>query len=209
MIYNLIKKEEANNYKLAKEKVIESITLDKNRVNKDYKIAFPRIYDENIHFVYEGQLRPFKINADYSLYFYTDKECAINGYRELRTGEQIINGALVFTESPSEEYRWSGNEWLEPRAYEIYTGAITLESEKNKARIQREKEFLAYHKLINNYAAGVVDIDQLTSYALVIWRAEWLDIPNNYNSLDIPIENSYPIMHERVAYYYNQYRREL
>lgn len=205
MIYNLIKKEKADNYRLAKEKVVESIGLDENRINKDYKIAFPRVYDEKIHFVHEGQLRPFKINADYSLYFYTDKECAINGYRELRTGEQIINGTLVFTESPSEEYKWSGSEWLEPRAHGIHTGVITLESEKAKARIQREKEFLAYHKLINNCTFGA--IEPLTGEAkqeIINWRKEWLNVPNNYVDLNTPIEDSYPVMPNYVAYYYHQ-----
>ncbi len=129
MKYNLIKKEKAENYEIAKTKIIKSINLSENRVNKDYKKAFPYLYNPDKNFVFEGELKPFKINSDFSLYFYNDEEQALLNYRSLRDGEYIEDGKLNFVESPGMEYIWHDNRWMTNREFEIETGVITLESE--------------------------------------------------------------------------------
>lgn len=201
MRYNLFKKETADTWEDAKNKLIESICLNGNRVGKDYKLAFPRVYDKKIHFVYEGELKPFKILRDFSLHFYTDEECAALGYRQLKDGEIITDGKLQVIENPGEGYRWTGTQWLKEREFLIDIGSITIESEKEKARAQREKEFDAYHKLISNYNAGVVDLPSKKMDIIILWRAEWLNVPNAYAELNSPIEEIYPVLPERIKYY--------
>lgn len=201
MKYNLFLKEPADTWELAKEKLIKSISLDESRIDGKYEKAFPYDYDPEVHFVYEGELKPFKILSDFSLYFYTDKEQALNGYRELKDGETITNGELNYTESPGEGHRWHNDTWLTDRQYGIVTGSINLETEKEKARAQREKEFTAYHKLISNFNAKVVDLPIEKMENIILWRAEWLNVPNAYTELNLPIEETYPVLPERIKYY--------
>ncbi len=142
MQYNLIRKEAATNYNKAKLKIIKTIYLDKNRVNKDYKKAFPYLYNPDKNFVFEGELKPFKINSDFSLYFYSDEEQALLNYRNLRDGEYIEDGKLNFVESPGIDYIWHDNKWITNREFKVETGAITLESE-----MERLIKEIADHKI--------------------------------------------------------------
>ncbi len=36
---------------------------------------------------------------------------------------------------------------------------------------------------------------------IILWRAEWLNVPNDYLDLNIPVENSYPGRINRINYY--------
>ncbi len=202
MRYNLFEKEAAPDWETAKERLIKSTSLDHERIGEDYKKAFPYDYDPNIHFVYEGNITaPYKINEDMTLYFYTDKEQAEKGYRLLRDGERIEFGELIVVPSPGNDYRWYQGKCILERDYLIAIGAITVESEKEKARQERERQFKAldlYDKAVLREDASEGAIEK---QARDQFRADWLSVPNTYEDLTQPIENLYPTMPDFIKYF--------
>jgi len=88
------------------------------------------------------------------------------------------------------------------RAMCIADGTLTIESEKEKSRMQREREFDALDILDAKVA---VERDLLTTEEKVeidIWYAAWKEIPNNYTDIKVPIEELYPERPSKVDYYY-------
>ncbi len=144
--YYLILKEETSNYISSKEKIVRYGTRNENIVNGDFSKAFPAEYIKNkyIEIMSDTKLPPFKINSDFSLYFYSDKEQALLNYRSLRDGEYIEDGKLNFVKSPGTDtdYVWHDKNWMTNREFEIETGVITLESE-----IERLIKEIADHKI--------------------------------------------------------------
>lgn len=202
MEYHLFKKEPALSWEGAKEKHIKSISLDESRINKKYGKAFPYDYDPEIHFVYEGAITgPFKIATDFSLYFYTDEEQALNGYRVLRDGEIITNGELSYVESLGEGYKWHDDTWITSRKYGIAIGSITLESEKEKARQERKKQFMALDLYDKAVLRGDMEETALEKQERDEFRSEWLGVPELYTDISIDIIEIYPVMPESIKYF--------
>jgi hypothetical protein len=142
MRYNLLKKEPANTWELAKEKLIKSISLDENRIDGKYEIAFPYDYDPKIHFVHKGEITgPYTIQADFTLYFLNNIEQIEKGYRNLRTGEIIEGDTIKIIPPPSPFYEWKESQWIQNKELEI-------ESIENKIRgIEKELEATQARKI--------------------------------------------------------------
>jgi len=120
MRYSLLKKEPANTWELAKEKLIKSISLDENRIDGKYETAFPYDYDPKIHFVYEGEItEPYIIQPDFTLYFLNDREQIEKGYKALGIGEVLEGDKVKTILSPGQFYIWSGNEWIYNKQLEV------------------------------------------------------------------------------------------
>ena len=87
------------------------------------------------------------------------------------------------------------------RKMKIEKGIITLETEKDKARQMRDKEFIAldlYDKAVlrEDILETEKDKDDRDKF-----RNEWLELPNNYSDLDTPIEDLYPKTPEKIKYF--------
>jgi len=120
MKYNLFEKEAAPTWELVKEKLIKSISLDENRINSEYAIAFPYHYNPEIHFVYEGELtEPYIIQPDFTLYFLNEREQVEEGYRVLGTGEILEGNKVKTIPSSGQFYIWDGNAWIYDKQREI------------------------------------------------------------------------------------------
>jgi hypothetical protein len=146
MRYNLLKKEPANTWKLAKEKLIKSISLDENRIDGKYEIAFPYDYDPKIHFVHEGEITgPYTIQSDFTLYFLNDIEQIEKGYKNLRIGEILEENKIKMIPSPGKFYTWTNNVWIYNKQLEIDSinnriKSIEIDLENRQTRLDsREK----------------------------------------------------------------------
>ncbi len=136
MKYNLLKKEGASSWEVAKEKFIKEISLNKERIDKDYKKAFPYDFDSEKHFVYEGELnRPYRITEDFQVIFYSDKESLEAGYITLGEGEFLKGNNIVKAPKPSQFHEWSGSEWV--YIVELERSYISSEIERIEHELER------------------------------------------------------------------------
>lgn len=149
MRYNLFKKETASDWEAAKKKLLKSTSLNEERIAGDYKEAFPYIYKEEEHFVFEGELAgPYKIVEDLSIYFYTDKECIELGYRTLGIGEVLEEEKIVYIPSPGQYYKWEQGKWV----YDADLERVSLNS-KIQA-VERELEVIQA-QIVSRKALGM------------------------------------------------------
>ncbi len=132
MRYNLFLKGEASTWEEAKKRLIESISLDEKRVGEDYGVAFPGVYNEKEHFVYEGELTgPYKVTESLEVVFYTDRESVEAGYRTLGVGEVLEEDDIKVIPSPGAYHTWRNTKW----EYNIYPHRAAL-----LAEVETEKE---------------------------------------------------------------------
>ncbi|UUV18058.1 hypothetical protein NRK67_12270 [Fusobacteria bacterium ZRK30] len=133
----------------------------------------------------------------------TEEEKLKRGDRVLNDGEVLMNGKIVSYDSYSQKI--VDDQIVEKTRQDYITeGEITLESEKEKARTQREKEYAAYHKLANNIFMGIEEaLTEDDSANIKVWHKAWKDVPGNYTNINIPIEGMYPKRSDRINYYYN------
>ncbi|MGB6127883.1 MAG: hypothetical protein WBG30_03960 [Psychrilyobacter sp.] len=130
MKYNLFEKEAAPTWELAKEKLIKSKTT--TRYNGEFETIFPYNYNEKNTFVYEGELTgPFRIEEDFTIYFYSDRECIELGYRFLGVGEKLVGDKIINVPSIGQYYEWKEEKWV----YNISPHKIDL-----IAKIEKEKD---------------------------------------------------------------------
>ncbi|MGB6128866.1 MAG: hypothetical protein WBG30_08960 [Psychrilyobacter sp.] len=132
----------------------------------------------------------------------TEEEKLERGDRGLNDGEVLINGKIVYYDSYSQKIV---NDQIVDKTRQDYIseGTITLDSEKEKARTQREKEYAAYQKLANNIFMGIEEkLTEEESANIKVWHKAWKDVPNNYTNINIVIEEMYPKRSDRINYYY-------
>lgn len=83
----------------------------------------------------------------------------------------------------------------------IQEGLITLETEKEKARMEREKVFNALDLYDKAILRGDIQESVEGKKARDEFRQDWLDLPNSYTDLSTPIEELYPILPSIIAYF--------
>jgi len=133
----------------------------------------------------------------------TEEEKLERGDRVLNDGEVLINGKIVSYDSYSQKIV---DDQIVDKTRQDYIneGTVTLDSEKEKARTQREKEYAAYQKLANNIFMGIEEkLTEDESADIKVWHKAWKDVPNNYININISIEEIYPKRSDRINYYYN------
>ena len=83
----------------------------------------------------------------------------------------------------------------------VAEGIITLDSEKEKARIEREKQLRALDLYDKAVLRGDIRETKEMKKERDTFRKSWLEIPNNYDDVNIPIEKLYPIPIESIVYF--------
>ena len=83
----------------------------------------------------------------------------------------------------------------------IQEGLITLETEKEKARMEREKVFTALDLYDKAVLRGDIQESAEGKRARDEFRQAWLDLPNSYTDLSTPIEELYPVLPAIIAYF--------
>ena len=133
----------------------------------------------------------------------TEEEKLERGDRVLNDGEILVDGKITSYDSYSQKI--VDDQIVDKTRQDYITeGTITLESEKDKSRAQRGKEYTAYHKLVNNIFMGIEEeLTENESADIKVWHKAWKDVPGNYTNINIPIEEIYPKRSDRINYYYN------
>ncbi|MBC2851951.1 hypothetical protein H5J22_11135 [Cetobacterium sp. 8H] len=120
--------------------------------------------------------------------------------RKLKENEILINGKIVDYDINTQKI--VNNEIIDKtREDYINEKVIALDTEKLKARMQREKELNAVDLYDKAVLRGDIIETPKDKEERDIFRNAWLEIPNNYTDLSIPIEQLYPIPTEKIKYF--------
>lgn len=130
----------------------------------------------------------------------TEEEKLERNQRSLAENELLIDRKIVSYE-PYRQKIVDGNIVEKTREDYIQEGIITLETEKEKARAEREKVFNALDLYDKAVLRGDIEESPEGKKIRDEFRKVWLELPNIYNELNIEIENLYPILPAIIAYF--------
>lgn len=130
----------------------------------------------------------------------TEEEKLERGQRQLSQNEILKNGKIISYDINTQKI--VNNEIIDKtREDYIVEEIITLESEKEKARAEREKQLRAldlYDKAV--LRGDIIETEEMKKERDT-FRKSWLETPNNYDDVNIPIEELYPIPIESIVYF--------
>ena len=130
----------------------------------------------------------------------TEEEKLERNQRKLAENELLIDGKIT-SYDPYSQKIVDGNIVEKVREDYIAEGIITLETEKEKARMEREKIFNALDLYDKAVLRGDIEESPEGKRARDEFRQDWLDLPNNYTDINTPIEELYPILPSIIAYF--------
>ena len=130
----------------------------------------------------------------------TEEEKLERNQRKLSENELLIDGKIVAYDTYSQKV--VDNEIVEKTREDfIQEGLITLETEKQKARMEREKIFNALDLYDKAVLRGDIQESPEGKEARDTFRQAWLELPNNYTDINTPIEELYPVLPAIIAYF--------
>ena len=130
----------------------------------------------------------------------TEEEKLERNQRKLAENELLIDGKIT-SYDPYSQKIVDGNIVEKVREDYIAEGIITLETEKEKARMEREKIFNALDLYDKAVLRGDIEESVEGKTARDSFREAWLELPNNYVDINTPIEELYPILPSIIAYF--------
>lgn len=130
----------------------------------------------------------------------TEEEKLERNQRKLAENELLIDGKII-SYDPYSQKIVDGNIMEKTREDYIQEGIITLETEKEKARTEREKIFNALDLYDKAVLRGDIEESVEGKAARDSFREAWLELPNNYVDINTPIEELYPILPSIIAYF--------
>lgn len=130
----------------------------------------------------------------------TEEEKLERNQRKLAENELLIDGKIT-SYDPYSQKIVDGNIVEKVREDYIAEGIITLETEKEKARAEREKIFNALDLYDKAVLRGDIEESVEGKAARDSFREAWLELPNNYVDINTPIEELYPILPSIIAYF--------
>ena len=130
----------------------------------------------------------------------TEEEKLERNQRKLAENELLIDGKIVVYDIYSQKVI-DGNVIEKTREDYIQEGIITLETEKEKARAEREKIFTALDLYDKAVLRGDIQESEEGKATRDTFRLDWLELPNNYTDLNTPIEELYPTLPAIIAYF--------
>ena len=130
----------------------------------------------------------------------TEEEKLQRNQRGLSENELLIDGKIVTYDTYRQKIV-DGNIMEKTREDYIQEGLITLETEKAKARAEREKIFNALDLYDKAVLRGDIEESVEGKTARDSFREAWLELPNNYVDINTPIEELYPVLPAIIAYF--------
>jgi|GEM_PF-2031079 len=130
----------------------------------------------------------------------TEEEKLVRQQRTLAENELLIDGKIVSYDTYSQKIV-DGNIVEKTREDFIQEGLITLETEKEKARMEREKVFNALDLYDKAVLRGDIEESEEGKKARDTFRQAWLELPNNYTDLSTPVEELYSTLPAIIAYF--------
>ena len=131
----------------------------------------------------------------------TDKELIDLTSKELKEGEYLVGDKIENYDVIYEYIDKNGVKQTKTREQLIKEKVITLESEKGKARREREKVFEALDLYDKAVLRGDIIETEEGKKSRDEFRKAWLELPNNYVDITIPIEELYPEMPKIIEYF--------
>lgn len=130
----------------------------------------------------------------------TEEEKLQRNQRKLAKNELLIDGKIVAYDPYSQKIV-DGAIMEKTREDYIQEGLITLETEKEKARMEREKVFNALDLYDKAVLRGDIEESPEGKTVRDTFRQAWLELPNNYTDINTPIEELYPTLLAIIAYF--------
>jgi hypothetical protein len=130
----------------------------------------------------------------------TEEEKLVRQQRTLAENELLIDGKIT-SYDPYSQKIIDGVIVEKTREDYIQEWIITLETEKAKARAEREKIFNALDLYDKAVLRGDIEESVEGKAARDSFREAWLELPNNYVDINTPIEELYPILPSIIAYF--------
>lgn len=131
----------------------------------------------------------------------TDKELIDLTPKELAENEYLVGDKIATFDTVYEYIDEQGIKQKKTREQLIKEKIITLETEKEKARREREKAFEALDLYDKAVLRGDIVESEESKKARDEYRKAWLELPNNYVDITIPIETLYPEMPKIIEYF--------
>ena len=131
----------------------------------------------------------------------TDKELIDLTSKELAENEYLVGDKIETFDTIYEYIDEHGVKQTKTREQLIKEKIITLETEKEKARREREKAFEALDLYDKAVLRGDIVESEESKKARDEYRKAWLELPNNYVDITIPIETLYPEMPKIIEYF--------
>lgn len=121
--------------------------------------------------------------------------------RVLEENEYISNNQILTYDTTFEYIDHQGIKQTKTRKQLVDEKIITLESEKEKARTEREKGLQALDLYDKAVLRGDIVETPEGKISRDNYRTAWLELPNNYVDVMIPIETLYPIAPAAIKYF--------
>lgn len=131
----------------------------------------------------------------------TDKELIDLTPKELAKNEYLVGDKIETFDTIYEYIDEHGVKQTKTREQLIKEKIITLETEKEKARREREKAFEALDLYDKAVLRGDIVESEESKKARDEYRKAWLELPNNYVDITTPIETLYPEMPKIIEYF--------
>lgn len=130
----------------------------------------------------------------------TEEEKLKRNQRQLAPNEILKNGKIISYDLTTKKIV---NDEIVDKTREDYIKEeiITLDSEKEKARLEREKQFRALDLYDKAVLRGDIEETEGMKKDRDNFRKAWLEVPDNYNSVDVPIEELYPTPIDSIIYF--------
>lgn len=123
------------------------------------------------------------------------------GLINLKINEVAVNNEIISYNNNTQIIK-NGEIINKTRKQLIQQGIITLESEKEKARVDRQR----YLQAVDLYDKEVLRMDITENVEQKkerdIFRQKWLDVPADYTDISIPIEETYPTIPKLISYFF-------
>lgn len=182
--------------------------MAKNGLTRVFLVAYTPVYDMEEYFegkacLYVGEDLPHFITyiaEQDTVREATEEEKLARKQRSLAENELLIDGKIVVYDTYSQKV--VDNEIVEKtREDYIQEGLITLKTEKEKARMEREKVFNALDLYDKAVLRGDIEESPEEKKIRDEFRKVWLELPNNYVDINTPIEELYPVLPAIIAYF--------
>lgn len=131
----------------------------------------------------------------------TDKELIDLTPKELAENEYLVGDKIATYDTIYEYIDEQGIKQTKTREQLIKEKVITLETEKEKARREREKAFEALDLYDKAVLRGDIIESEEGKKARDEFRTAWLELPNNYTDITVPIEELYPETPKIIKYF--------
>ena len=130
----------------------------------------------------------------------TEEEKLERGQRRLNSNEILLNGEII-SYDPGTQKVIDGLLIEKTREDYITEGTVNLDSEKEKARQERNKEFEALDLYDKAVLRGDIEEALEMKSERDKFRSAWLSLPNSYTDISEEIESLYPQMPEFIKYF--------